>query len=124
MKSKILPISLCIIFVVFAAIQFNDPDPLLWIVLYGLVAGCALLRLWAPRLEFRIWLTGIQVGMLVYGLFLVPGFIEFLGQPDKIDLIGQMQAESPWVEETRELIGLLMALFSLNLLKRTEVKSQ
>jgi hypothetical protein len=124
MKSKILPISLFIIFFVFAAIQVNDPDPLLWIALYGVVAGCAVIRLWAPQLEFSIWLTGIQVGMLVYGLFLVPGFIEFLGQPDKIDLVGQMKAESPWIEETRELIGLLIAIFALNLLKKAEAKSQ
>ena len=32
---------MCVVFVVSAAVQYNDPDPLMWIVLYGVAAALA-----------------------------------------------------------------------------------
>ena len=35
---KILNIILCIMFLLFLGVQYNDPDPYLWMPIYGFVA--------------------------------------------------------------------------------------
>ncbi|MCG8388879.1 MAG: transmembrane 220 family protein, partial [Cytophagales bacterium] len=32
---KIIKLALALIFIAFAALQYNDPDPLLWMFIYG-----------------------------------------------------------------------------------------
>ncbi len=107
-----------VVFVLFAAIQLNDPDPLLWVTLYLIVAAFALLTQLAPKPFLKPTITAYQVMLLVYALFYIPSFVEFLTQPDKIELVGQMKAESPWIEGTRELFGLLIAVAALGFLKK------
>ena len=36
---KVINIILTLLFILFAAVQLNDPDPWLWVAIYGLVAG-------------------------------------------------------------------------------------
>jgi hypothetical protein len=38
---KYLSLLLFIIFLLFAGLQYNDPDPILWIPIYGIAAYCA-----------------------------------------------------------------------------------
>jgi hypothetical protein len=38
---KYLYLFLCLMFVLFAAWQYNDPDPILWITIYGVAAYCS-----------------------------------------------------------------------------------
>jgi Transmembrane family 220, helix len=94
------------VFALFAYWQFNDPDPHLWVPLYGgvsvLFALAALKRSYRPA----IWLW-----MLVcagWAATLLPDFVHWLqmGMPS---IVETMKAEKPWVELTREFLGLLVA---------------
>lgn len=102
---KILHFTLAILFLLFAAVQYNDPDPAVWMLLYGGVALhfalAALGRLYRPA----VWLwLGVA---LVWAATLAPDFLHWLrmGMPS---IVQTMKAEVPWVELTREFLGLLV----------------
>ncbi len=103
---KILHWSLALLFLLFAAVQYNDPDPIQWMLLYGGVAVhfalAARNRLYRPA----VWLW--LVTALIWAATLLPDFINWihLGEPS---IVATMQAETPWVELTREFLGLLIA---------------
>ena len=103
---KILPWTLVIIFLLFAAVQYNDPDPIQWMLLYGGVAVhfalAALGRLYRPA----VWLW--LVAALIWAAFLLPDFIDWL-QMGAPSIVQTMKAETPWVELAREFLGLLIA---------------
>lgn len=113
-------ISLFVVFTLFAAIQLNDPDPMLWVAIYGVVAIVALLAHFAPQLPLNTPILVYQIVLSIYALFYVPSLIEYVAQPDKIELVGQMKAESPWIEGTRELLGLLIAVVALHFMKTSK----
>ena len=86
------------VFVIMAGLQLNDPDPVRWIVLYvAAAAACFLAR--------RNWLAPAIVGAagLVWFVVLLPGTLpEFRLS----NLLESMQAETPVIEASRELLGL------------------
>ena len=102
---KILYWIIAILFLLFALVQYNDPDPAIWILLYGGVAVhfamAALGRIYRPVLW--IWLAG----SLVWMVFLSPDFFNWLrmGMPS---IVKSMKAETPWVELAREFLGLVI----------------
>jgi len=51
----------CILFALFAVVQYNDPDALVWIMIYGIVA------VWAGLAAFR--LTQFAHSRLLLGVF-------------------------------------------------------
>ena len=95
---------LATIFLLFAAVQYNDPDPAQWMLLYGGVAVhfalAALGRLYRPAVW--VWLAVAAV----WAATLAPDFINWLrmGMPS---IVQTMKAETPWVELAREFLGLL-----------------
>lgn len=94
-----------VIFLVAAVIQYNDPDPVRWILIYGAAAVAALLQVrregeWARRIPLVVGLAA-----LIWALFLVP---EVLGQVAFQDLFQSMDPNHPEIEEGRELGGLLI----------------
>ena len=90
-----------------AAVQYNDPDPLLWIALYG--AGSVLLVLAAAGWRRR-WAVLVVLGAYaVVGATLLPGFVDWLLHYPGSDLTAPMAADRPHIEESRELVGLLIA---------------
>lgn len=95
------------LFALSAVVQYNDPDPLPWMLMYGLVAGSCILfatgRL-HPRLSLVI--AGIA---LVWALWLVPfavGSSEELTWGNVFD-VSEMINER--VEVVREIGGLLIS---------------
>lgn len=91
----------------FAALQLNDPDPLYWGGFYGL---CALVPLLAAfRVESRI----LYALCMLYGVtalvLSLHGGLEYLGHADE-SLLHGMSPDKPYIEETRELLGSLIAL--------------
>lgn len=110
MKHKIIYITLIVLFVFFAALQYNDPDPVIWMLIYGSVAIVALLKMYLTQVNFNPLILTLIVILGFYTLTYIPSFIDFLGKPDKIDLIGKMKAEKSWIEETREFFGLIIAI--------------
>lgn len=88
-----------------AAVQYNDPDPMPWMAMYGYVAllyGLALAGRHSPRAA-RV---GLVVAMLWAATF-VPAFGDWIrqGMPS---IVGKMEAASPHIELVREFLGLVL----------------
>lgn len=99
-----------LLFLLFAWWQLNDPDSGRWVALYLYVAAVAA----ATAFDLRIgrW---VLAGLLVAGLWwltLLPDFIRWLGQGAP-SIVGSMQAQTPWIELTREFLGLSLCLLVL-----------
>ena len=87
---------------VFAAVvQYNDPDPYAWLVLYLAAAGVSFAALWFPDL----WKLPavVAVGALVWAATLVPT----VTQTSFPDLFQSWEMMSRGMEEGREFLGLL-----------------
>src|SRR6476620_924188 len=100
-----------ILFVLFAALQYNDPDPYIWIPIYGYAA---VLCWFAFKGKYypRAYTIGITV-FLAYALFLVftkNGVIEWATEHHAENLVQTMKAEKPWIEDTREFGGLVILI--------------
>lgn len=94
-------------FLAFAALQVNDPDPILWILIYGVMAVVSVMAIFD---YYNRWLmAGLGVLFLVYMIILFPGVAEWLRQPDKSVLFDDvLKMEFPYIEESREFLGLLI----------------
>ncbi|MFY0608359.1 MAG: transmembrane 220 family protein [Cyclobacteriaceae bacterium] len=125
MNSRTIHYALSILFLLFATVQYNDPDPLLWILIYGSVSLIALLKIYLGQVNFNKLIITLIVIFTLYALAYIPSFSDLLSKPDKSELVGQMKATKPWIEGTRELGGLLIAIGAMvYLLKSKRVKNQ
>lgn len=110
-SKKILNSLLFVLFAVFAIVQINDPDPLVWVVLYALVAVVSLLANFViiPR---RL-VHALFIGYLLFASYHFLYFIDYLQIENKNELFGEMVYEKPYLEGTREFLGLLLAAVAL-----------
>lgn len=110
---KNFKIVFCLIFVLFAAFQYNDVDPYLWIPIYLFAALVCLLSFLdrASNYFFLVALVGYAAGFAFY----IPSLVEWiqLGMPS---ITGTMKAESPFVELIREALGLLICFISIGVI--------
>ena len=107
---KITNIILTILFFLCAIVQFNDPDPWLWVALYGFIAvisGAAIYGKYQPLL-----IIGGLLICVISMAFYLPDFIQWLkdGMPS---ITGSMKAESLYIELVREFLGLFLAALCL-----------
>lgn len=97
----------------FAAIQFNDPDPWVWIGFYGLCALVPLLILANLFIRPLFWLT---LALCVIELLLsASGAYNYLLHIDQEPLMQSMNPEKPYIEEAREFLGALIALILVSI---------
>jgi hypothetical protein len=111
---KVANLILAVMFLAFAFVQVNDPDPLLWILIYGAMAVVCVLA--AFDYSSRIAMVILLVGFLAYSILLLPGLREWLAQDDKsvlFDDIAKMQ--HLYIEEAREFLGLIICIVVLGL---------
>src|SRR5690606_16437793 len=101
---KAFNIVFCIVFLISAALQYNDTDPLLWIPIY--LYGAWLCYM-AARNRYlpRGYFLGLVVylAMIVYFLVFKHGVVDWFQHHPAKDLVKTMKAEQPWIEETREV---------------------
>jgi len=96
-----------VMFLVFAALQLNDPDPYLWIPIYtAMVVICAMAFFNNfPRKAMMVLLACY----LLFSLYYIPGVSEWLRQDDKAQLFDNIaKMEHPFIEESREFLGLMI----------------
>jgi hypothetical protein len=107
---KVINIILTVLFALFAIVQFNDPDPWLWVAIYGLVAGVSGFAIYQKYSKGVIY-TGIAICVIGLGI-LFPELINWIrmGMPN---IAEGMKAEKPHIEFTREFGGLGMSLVVL-----------
>ena len=97
---------LAILFISFAVLQLNDPDPILWVVLYGLVALVSLMAAFGKYQKLLISLG--LLACIIWMLTLIPDVIDWV-QKGMPSIAEEMQASSPHIEFTREFLGLLIS---------------
>jgi hypothetical protein len=106
---KALNITLAVLFVVCAALQYNDPDPYIWVPIYIYAAFLCWL---AGRNKFypKAYWLGIIVYLAyaVYLFFDKNGVLSWATEHHAENIAATMKAEKPWIEETREFGGLLI----------------
>lgn len=111
---KIFNLISCIAFLAFAALQYNDPDPYLWIPIY---LYTAILCWLAFRSKYypAAYLFGIFVYAIyaIYKIFDTNGVIDWLTKHRAENIAETMKAETPWVEESREFFGLVLLIIVL-----------
>lgn len=118
---KILNWFLVAVFALFAIVQYNDPDPLLWMLLYGgvaaLYAAAALGYRQARWFRPTAWV--LLAAAVLWAASLAPGFIHWF-QSGAPSIVGSMKAETPYVELTREFLGLMLAAVAVGSSLRSE----
>lgn len=102
-----------ILFAISAGLQYNDPDPVQWGLMYlaatALAAGCFRGASWVRPLGSALVAIGV-----VWMVTLAPGMAAFIERGDPALLAATMQAGDPVIEEAREFLGLgIVVLYSL-----------
>jgi Transmembrane family 220, helix len=108
---KVFNIFFCITFIVFAALQYNDPDPYVWVPIYMYTAVLCWLAA-RGRCYTKAYLLGIIIyaAYAVYKIFDSNGLLDWIGKHHAENIAGTMKAEQPWIEESREFFGLLILI--------------
>ena len=98
-------------FIIFAGLQYNDPDPYVWMPIYLYAA----LLCWFS-IKHRFYPPAYWLGFVVYGAYAIykvfdeNGLIDWITKHHGENIAGTMKAETPWVEETREFFGLVIVM--------------
>jgi hypothetical protein len=113
---KVFNISLCVMFVLFAGLQYNDPDPYVWMPIY-LYAATFCWMASRGRFYRRWYIAGILVYLAyaTYKFFDKDGVEEWFTLHHAENLAETMKATKPWIEETREFFGLFICIGALGI---------
>ncbi|WP_276485812.1 transmembrane 220 family protein [Paraflavitalea pollutisoli] len=106
---KIFNLLFCLLFVVSAALQYNDPDPYVWIPIYGYGAVLCWLA-FRGKYYPKAYLFGFAV-FTIYAIFLFTeknGVWDWLTEHQAENIAQSMKASTPWIEDTREFFGLMI----------------
>ena len=108
---KIFNLIFCFIFIVFGALQYNDPDPYLWIPIY-LFAAFLCWKASKGAFHLKVTIVGIAffTGYAIYKIFDPNGLIDWVNIHHAENIAETMKAEKPWVEESREFFGLIIII--------------
>lgn len=100
-----------IVFIAFALLQLNDPDPLVWVSMYGVVAILAIARLFG--LYHKNAVIVLMSALAVYALFLIPDVVAMFSSDNPSEIFGEMIYDKPHIEGSREFLGLMIAELAL-----------
>ena len=111
---KAFNLTFCLIFILFAGLQYNDPDPYVWMPIY-LYAAVLCWLAFRERYFRAAYLLGIAVYAIygVYKFFDENGVWDWATKHHAANIADTMKAEQPWIEETREFFGLVILIVVL-----------
>ncbi len=113
---KLFNIIFAVVFLFFAALQYNDPDPYSWIPIYMYAAA---LCWYAFKGKYfpKAYLFGIAIyfGYAIFLVFTKNGVLDWINEHNAESLVQTMKAEKPWVEDTREFGGLVILIVVLTI---------
>lgn len=111
---KWLNIFFILLFLYSAIVQYNDPDPYLWMPIY--LFGAALC-FFAVQKKFNTFLYAAGItGYAVYACILFfssTGVLSWINDHSGESIVQTMEADKPWIEETREFLGLMLLIAAL-----------
>ena len=111
---KVVNLLLAVLFVVFAFLQINDPDPALWILIYGVMAVTCVLA--AFGYYYPKVLIGILIVYAVYSLTYWSSISKWLTADNKGMLFDDVaKMENLYIEESREFLGLFICILVLGM---------
>jgi hypothetical protein len=99
-----------LLFTLFAIVQWNDADALLWIVMYAIVATVAFLKSYG---------RSYRIVNLVITLVMIAGLISYLPEVSRWvkdgmpSITTSMKASTPYIELVREFFGLLISTIAM-----------
>lgn len=106
---KIVHAILALLFLSFTAVQYNDPDPFLWIAIYGSMTALCVLAFrgkFYPKL-----MMGLAAAFVIYAILLAPGVYDWWTSDDRSLLFDDLaKMQFPYIEEAREFLGLAICL--------------
>ncbi len=111
MVRRIISLVLALLFALFAYFQFNDPDPAIWVSIYGYVAVIGFLAFMQ-----KFYQIPTLIGILVCAagtLYLLPSVYDWLANHSDVSLLYGMAPDKPYIEESRECGGLFIALMGM-----------
>ncbi len=98
-----------LIFLLGAVIQINDPDPVIWMAMWGAAAGaCLLFGLGLTGSAFRAVPLLIGIIALVWAAILIPVVVNSAGDLRWKEVFNVVTMSSIAVEWVREMGGLLI----------------
>lgn len=97
-----------LLLIAFSVVQWNDPDPYLWIAFYLLCAAVPLLALLKKPLKIVVILAVIAC-LLEMGRTMLGAYNYYLHMAQE-PLMQGMNPNKPYIEEAREFLGSLIAL--------------
>ncbi|HEX6891898.1 MAG TPA: transmembrane 220 family protein [Chryseolinea sp.] len=109
---RILNFILALMFLAFAFVQINDPDPAVWILIYGAMATLSIMAIF----EYypRKFMVGVLVLYLIYGVYTLiyhPGILQWLQSENKSDIFDDVaKMQNLFIEESREFLGLFICI--------------
>lgn len=122
---KIFNLVFVVLFILSAALQYNDPDPYIWIPLY-LYGALLCFMAYKSKVNLTLYWIGLAV-YVSYAIFLFfdnTGVLNWATEHDAENIAQSMKATKPWIEETREFFGLLILVGALltNMIWHTRLK--
>ncbi len=98
------------LFLLFAAVQWNDSDSYVWISVYLAPAVTALLAFKGRYYRYPTFI--LLIVLILWMASYVPHITQWIedGMPN---IAGSMKAESPYIELTREFFGLFICLVAI-----------
>ena len=111
---KILNIIFIIVFILSAALQYNDPDPYIWVPIY-LYGAYLCYQAFNKKYNPVLYIIGlvIYLGYAIYLFFDKQGVLSWAGEHNAESITQTMKATKPCIEETREFGGLLILIVGL-----------
>jgi len=103
-KLRVASAVMAVLFFVCVALQYNDPDPIQWMAIYGAAAIVCTVHARRGRMPVAFPLI-VGVAALAWGVY-VAGHIH--GQFAWHHLAESMHAGTPQIEESRESLGLFI----------------
>jgi hypothetical protein len=106
-------------------VQYNDPDPYLWVPIYLFPAALCFLA--AREKFYRNAYIGSFIFFSLYAVYKLldqNGVIDWLRFHDAANIAATMKAEQPWIEESREFFGLVIILIVLFINFKKFIKSK
>lgn len=113
---KVFNIIFCLIFILSAALQYNDPDPYIWVPIYFYGAWFCF-QAFRGKYYPKAYLAGILI-YTIYALYLwfdKSGVMSWYSEHNAENIVQSMKATKPWIEETREFGGLLLLITALGI---------
>jgi energy-coupling factor transporter transmembrane protein EcfT len=105
-------------FILSAAVQYNDPDPLAWMTIY--IAAAVMCAAQLAKRQPR-WLPGLLLAVTL--LWIISLLSNIVGEVSWAQIVESISMKTQTVEEAREIGGLSVVLaWALCLLTRQQLK--